>query len=53
MKNLSEEIKKQLMGLGADMVGIGDLSMIPSEVRKNMPFGISIAIAYSHRIYRE
>ncbi len=47
MKNLSEEIKKQLMGLGADMVGIGDLSMIPSEVRKNMPFGISIAIAYS------
>ncbi len=46
MNNLSEEIKKQLLGLGADMVGIGDLSMVPAKDRKNMPFGISIAIAY-------
>jgi len=46
MRNLSEEIKKQLLGLGVDMVGFGDLSMLPEEDRKNMPFGISVAIAY-------
>jgi epoxyqueuosine reductase QueG len=46
MRNLSEVIKKQLLGLGADMVGFGDLSMLPEEDRKNMPFGISVAIAY-------
>lgn len=47
MNNLSEEVKQYLLGLGAVMVGIGDLSMLPQEDRKNMPFGISIAIAYS------
>lgn len=47
MNNLSEEVKQYLLDLGADMVGIGYLSMLPQENRSNMTYGISIAIAYS------
>ncbi len=46
MKKLSEDIKELLLNLGADMVGIGDLSMVPAEDRKDMPIGISVVIAY-------
>ncbi len=33
------------MDNGADIVGIGDLSMIESISRKNMPYGICVAVA--------
>ena len=46
MKNLSEEVKELLLDLGADLVGVGDLSMISAEDRKDMPIGISIVVAY-------
>ncbi len=49
MKNLSEEVKELLLNLGADIVGIGDLSMVPIQDRQNMPFGITIAIAYNRQ----
>ncbi len=48
MKNLSEVIKELILSLGADMVGIGDLSMLPTMDRKDMPLGISVVMAY-HR----
>lgn len=46
MKHLSVEVKELLISLGADIVGIGDITMVPAKDRKDMPFGISIAIAY-------
>lgn len=45
MERLSNEIKDELARLGADIIGIGDLSEIPLENRKNMQFGVSVAIA--------
>jgi epoxyqueuosine reductase QueG len=45
MKNITLEVKEELRRLGADIVGIGDISILPPEVRKNMIYGIAVAIS--------
>jgi epoxyqueuosine reductase QueG len=44
MTNFSTTIKTELTRLGADMVGFGDLTMLPSDMRGNLPVGISVGI---------
>ncbi len=46
MNNFTEKFKAMLLSLGADLVGIGDLAMVPAQDRKDLPIGISVAIAY-------
>lgn len=49
---LTEHIKKELLDNGADIVGVGDLSEVPSEDRKNLPYGISVAVRYPSSVIR-
>lgn len=45
MNNLSIELKDKLVSEGASLVGYADLSGMPPDIRKNMPFGVSIVVA--------
>lgn len=45
MKTLTQALKEVLIKQGANLVGVGDLSEINPEIRKNMPFGICIVLA--------
>jgi epoxyqueuosine reductase QueG len=45
MDNITLELKEELRRYGADIVGIGDITMLPPEVRKNMTYGIAVAVA--------
>ena len=42
---LSDEIKTFLKSQGADLAGFADLYEIPPDVRANLPFGVSFAVA--------
>ena len=46
MNGLSYELKKELLRLGADIVGYGNLEELPVDVREGLPVGVSIAVAY-------
>lgn len=48
----TENLKRILYDNGADIVGIGDLSIINPEIRKHMPYGICIAIAIKPEIIK-
>lgn len=50
MNESSNMIRESLIDLGADLVGFADLSVIPSEFRYNMKYGISIAKAIDPNI---
>ncbi|MHB8130403.1 MAG: 4Fe-4S double cluster binding domain-containing protein [Mobilitalea sp.] len=52
MEKLSNEIREELVCLGADIVGIGDLTEIPLEIRKSMRYGISVAVAIKPKIIK-
>jgi epoxyqueuosine reductase len=52
MVGLSNEIKEELARLGADIIGIGDLSGIPTEIRENMRYGISVAVVINPEIVK-
>ncbi len=52
MKDITVEVKKELQRLGADLVGIGDITMLPVEVRKNMTYGIAIAVAVDSEVIK-
>ena len=43
--SVSKKLKEVLYSAGASLVGYADLSAIPSNVRNNMPYGISIGIS--------
>jgi len=45
MNNLSIELKDKLVSEGASLVGYADLSGMPPDIHKNMPFGVSIVVA--------
>lgn len=45
MSIVTNKLKKLLLDNGADLVGIGDMSEIDSTLRRNMPYGICIALA--------
>jgi len=52
MTGLTRKIKLELLQLGADMAGFGDLSELPVEVRAGLPVGICIAAAYPREVIR-
>ena len=47
---LNDELTKFLKSQGASLIGFADLHEIPPDVRDNLPFGISIAVALDPRI---
>ena len=49
---ITNRIETELLHLGADIVGFGDISELPSEVRSGMPVGVSIAVVYPKAIIR-
>ena len=46
MTDLTHQIKSELSRFGADIVGFGDLSGLPGDIRENLPVGISVAVVY-------
>ena len=52
-KRLARELRTILRANGADMVGFADLRFLAPEVRNNLPFGISIAVALEPQIISE
>jgi epoxyqueuosine reductase QueG len=52
MTDLTAAIKSELLALGADLVGFGDLSVISPEVRVGLPIGVSVAVKYPREIIR-
>ena len=52
IQELTDRIKEELINLGADVVGFGNLAELPGDVRENMPVGISIAVAYPKEVIR-
>jgi len=52
MTEITNRIENELARLGADIVGFGDLSELPNNVRSGMPIGISVAVLYPKDIIR-
>ena len=52
MCSLTDALKEKLFYHGADLVGIGNLSELPTEVRNNMPIGICVAVRYPADVIR-
>jgi len=52
MNELTSKIKHELLQLGADIVGFGDLNELPSDVRAGLPVGISVAVVYPPEVIR-
>ena len=50
MNDLSAYIKDELFCRGADIVGFGDLTELPPEIRKGLPVGISVAVKYPKEV---
>ncbi len=50
MDQLTITIKEELFRQGADIVGIGDLTELPGDVRGNMPIGICVAVKYPKKV---
>ncbi|MCL2696286.1 MAG: 4Fe-4S binding protein [Clostridiales bacterium] len=46
MNELTNFIRDKLLCHGADLVGFGDLTELPDEVRHGLPVGISVAVKY-------
>ena len=46
MIDISEQVKKHIESLGADLVGFAKLTELPEESRWGYEYGISIAVAY-------
>jgi epoxyqueuosine reductase QueG len=52
MDNLTSFIKDKLLRKGADLVGIGDITELPPDIRGGLPIGISIAVKYPKEVIR-
>jgi epoxyqueuosine reductase len=50
MDDLTGYIKDELRCHGADLVGIGDLTELPSDIRYDMPLGICVAVKYPKEV---
>lgn len=49
---LTRELKELLRAEGADLVGVGDLTEVPENVRHGLSVGISVAVKYPKEIIR-
>ena len=52
MNELTRKIKYELLRLGADIVGFGNLDELPVDVRSSFPIGISVAVVYPPEVIR-
>jgi len=52
MNNLTDFIKDELLCHGAALVGFGDLTELPPDVRQNMPVGVCVAVKYPQEVIR-
>ena len=50
MDDITSRIEKELLRLGADIVGFGDISELPYNIRSGMPIGISVAVLYPKEV---
>jgi epoxyqueuosine reductase QueG len=46
MNTLTSSLKDLLISNGADLVGFGDLTALPPNVRQNLPVGVCVAVKY-------
>lgn len=53
IKSLTKDIKKLLTEFGADIVGIGKIDEIEANTRKDMPYGICIAVAIPKEVVND
>lgn len=51
--NLSQELKNELLSMGASIVGFADLREIPAQKRNNYNYGIVIGIAIKPEVVRK
>jgi epoxyqueuosine reductase QueG len=52
MTGLTRKIELELLQLGADIVGFGDLAELPEDARAGLPVGISVAAVYPREVIR-
>lgn len=52
MSNLTEYIIGELLSHGTDLVGVGSLSELPSDIRCGFPIGICVAVKYPKDVIR-
>lgn len=52
MSGLTGLIREELMLNGADLVGFGDLSGLPEDVRAELPVGVSVAVKFPKEVIR-
>lgn len=52
MNSLTRHIENELIRHGADIVGVGDLTGLPDDVRNSLPIGISVAVKYPKEVIR-
>lgn len=45
-------LKDELLSHGADLVGFGDLTGLPAEVREGLPVGVCVAVKYPKEVIR-
>lgn len=50
MTNLTDYIKGKLLSAGADLVGVGSLTELPSDVRCGLPVSICVAVKYPKEV---
>lgn len=49
---LTKELRNMLLAEGADLVGIGDLTKLPANVRCGLPTGVGVAVKFPKDIIR-
>ena len=52
MNNITGFIKDDLLCHGADLVGFGDLTQLPPDIRCSLPVGISVAVKYPKEVIK-
>jgi epoxyqueuosine reductase QueG len=52
MGGISEILRAELLSHGADIVGFGDMSAVPPELRRGLPVGVSVAVKYPKDVIR-
>ncbi len=53
MNNINEFVKDELLCHGADLVGFGDLTQLPPNLRCSLPVGIAVAVKYPKTVIRD
>ncbi|MCL1951971.1 MAG: 4Fe-4S dicluster domain-containing protein [Oscillospiraceae bacterium] len=52
MTDLTAFLSASLLSRGADLVGFGDLTALPADVREGLPVGVCVAVKYPKEVIR-